>query len=94
MERRETLGHLRFINRNMIYYITSELQTYQLLKIIFYIERKLKSGAISGWTGEDQLQIWSSHSSSTNNHLHYQLVYNGNANNVNTVQYVTQDMLM
>ena len=30
----------------------------------------------SGWTGEDQLQIWGSHSSSTNNHLHYLLVYN------------------
>ena len=32
------------------------------------------------WWGSNQ--IWSYHSSSTNNHLHYLLVYNGNVNNV------------
>ena len=31
----------------------------------------VKSDAISGWTDEDQPQIWSSHYSSTNNYLHY-----------------------
>ena len=41
----------------------------------------MKSGAISGWTDEDQLQIWGSHSSSINNHLQYLLlVYDGNVN--------------
>ena len=54
----------------------------------------MKSGAISGWTDEDQLQIWSAHSSNSNNHLHYVLVYNGNINNVNIFHYVTQDILM
>ena len=33
----------------------------------------MKSDAISGWTDEDQPQIWSSHYSSTNNYLHYLL---------------------
>ena len=38
----------------------------------FNIERKLwRVSAISCWTEEDQLQIWSSYSSSSNNHLHY-----------------------
>ena len=41
----------------------------------------MKSGAISSWTDEDQVQIWGSHSSSTNNHLHYLLlVCDGNVN--------------
>ena len=42
----------------------------------------MKSGVISHWTDTDQLQNWSSHSSSTNNHLlvHYLFVYNGNVN--------------
>ena len=31
----------------------------------------VKSDAISGWTDEDQPQIWSSHYSSTNDYLHY-----------------------
>ena len=56
----------------------------------------VKSGAISGWTDEDQLLIWSYHSSSTNNHLNYLLIYNGNvtSNNFNIFQQVTQDKLM
>ena len=33
----------------------------------------MKSDAISGCTDEDQPQFWSSHYSSTNNHLHYLL---------------------
>ena len=41
----------------------------------------MKSGAVSCWTDEDQLQIWGSHSSSTNNHLHYLfVVYDVNVN--------------
>ena len=42
----------------------------------------MKSGAISCWTEEDQLQIQSSHSVSANNHLHY-LFYNVIKGNVN-----------
>ena len=39
--------------------------------VFFNCKEIVKSGAISGWTEEDQLQIWSSHSLSTNNDLHY-----------------------
>ena len=37
---------------------------------LLYIET-VESDAISGWTDEDQPQIWSSHYSSTYNYLHY-----------------------
>ena len=42
---------------------------------LFFLQWKqiVKSGTISGWTYEDQLQIWHTHSSSTNDHLHYLL---------------------
>ena len=53
----------------------------------------VKSGAISCWTGEDQLQIRSPNSSSANNHLHH-LFYNVIKGNVNKFsQYVTQLLL-
>ena len=41
-------------------------------KYSLYVET-VKSDAISGWSGEHQLQIWSFHYLSTNDYLHYLL---------------------
>ena len=59
---------------------------------------------LSGWTDEDQLQIWSSHYSSTNNYLYYLLevrmrvtsAWSKKNGNINIFQYsvVTQDKSM
>ena len=72
-----------------IYIFASQSQTCQLLKIFFFL---------SGWTDEDQLQIWSSHYSSTNNYLHYLLevrirvtsAWSKNNGNIDIFQYSRQ----
>ena len=42
LEHRETVGHIRSINLNMINHFASQSQTCQILKIIFYVKRKLR----------------------------------------------------
>ena len=78
LERWKTLGHLRSINPNIDLPLASQSQSCELFSFLFFFRLKtyVKSGAISCWTDEDQLQIWGSHSSSTNNHLHYLLLVN------------------
>ena len=64
------------INPNTINHFASQSQTCQLLRnffFFFFYVQTVNSDAISGWTDEDQLQIWSSHYSSSNNYLHYLL---------------------
>ena len=86
LERRKTLCHIRYINPS-IYHFASQSQTCQHL-ISLALKEIVKSDAVSGWTDEDRLLIWSFHSSSTYNHLLYLLVCNGNvaSNTVNTLR--------
>ena len=78
----KTLNDLRSIIPMSINHFASQSQTCELFYFFFlHWKRIMKSGVISGWTDEDELQIWGSHSSSTNNHLHYVLlVDDGNVN--------------
>ena len=74
LERWETPGHFKSINPNMINHFASQQQACQLF-LIFLASKGNCEKRCTCWTGEDQLQIWSSHFSNTNNHLYYLLVY-------------------
>ena len=62
LERLQTFGRLRSIYPKMINHFASQSQSCQLLTIILlkHCKEIVKTGAISGWTDEDQLQIRSS----------------------------------
>ena len=64
LEHKQNLGHLISIYAEMINHFGSQSQTCQLLKVFFFKHWKeiVKNSAISGWTYEDQLQIWRPHS--------------------------------
>ena len=61
LECQATLGRLRSIKPNIINHFANQSQICQLLKTYFFlnIEKKMKSGVISGWTDIENPYRWS-----------------------------------